>query len=222
MDEDFGGRYTVVGIMGNRQQRIERRAFINFCSMAALGMATAFMLALPAQAESRKQTAPLHPAVKYMQITAAELMKAQYRPSVKRFADIIGRRADVHAIAMYSLGRYQQQLSGKQKALYVRGVHQFMARYFADQAHRYRVKKAIIEQTPRKEGNHWLVRSKVTLTDGRSYNVTWKLNKTRAGWRVRDVKVMGFSLTFLQRGLFYKFLQKKNGDVGALVMALNR
>ncbi len=176
----------------------------------------------PALAGSAKAATPLHPAVRYMQVTAAELMKAQYRPSVKRFADILARRADVHAIAMYSLGRYRQQLPKKQKALYVRGVHQFMARYFADQAHRYRVKKAIIEQTPRKVGNDWLVRSKVTLNDGRSYNVTWKLNKTRAGWRVRDVKVMGFSLTFLQRGLFYKFLQKKNGDVGALVMALNR
>ena len=173
-------------------------------------------------AGSTKAARPLHPAVRYMKITAAELLRAQYHPSVKRFADILARRADVHAIAMYSLGRYQRQLPKRQQELYVRGVHQFMARYFADQAHRYHVKKAIIEQTPHKVGNDWLVRSKVTLDNGHSYNVTWKLNKTRLGWRVRDVKVMGFSLTFLQRGLFYKFLQKKNGDVGALVMALNR
>ena len=192
------------------------------CAASFVGAATLASLSTPARAGKAKAATPLHPAVKYMQSTAAELLRAQYRPTVKRFAGILARRADVHGIAMYSLGRYRQQLPKRQKALYVRGVHQFMARYFADQAHRYRVKKAIIEQTPRKEGDNWLVRSKVTLDTGSSYNVTWKLRKTRAGWRVMDVRVMGFSLTFLQRGLFYKFLQKKRGDVGALVMALNR
>ena len=183
------------------------------------GVAGAFA---PAVAGSAKAATPLHPTVKYMQATAAELMRVQNRPSARRFADVIRRRADVHAIAMYSLGRYKAQLPRKQKALYVKGVRQFMARYFADQARKYRVKKAVIEQTPRKDGDNWLVRSKVTLDTGQSYVVTWKLHRTRFGWRVVDVKVMGFSLSFLQRGLFYKFLQKKNGDVGALVMALNR
>ncbi len=208
--------------MNDNARRIARRKVAAAGAALTFGILGAFTVAAPARAGSAKAATPMHPAVKYMQVTATELLKAQYRPSVKRFADILARRADVHSIAMYSLGRYQQQLPKKQKALYVRGVHQFMARYFADQAHRYRVKKAIIEQTPRKVGNDWLVRSKVTLDNGSSYNVTWKLKKTRVGWRVRDVKVMGFSLTFLQRGLFYKFLQKKRGDVGALVAALNR
>ena len=178
--------------------------------------------AAPVQAASAKAATPLHPSVKYMQATAVELLRLQKKPTVAKFADVIRRRADVHAIAMYSLGRYKAQLPVRQKALYVKGVQQFMARYFTDQARKYHVKKAVIERTPRKEGNSWLVRSKVTLDSGQSYMVTWKLNRTRFGWRVVDVKVMGFSLRFLQRGLFYRFLQKKNGDVGALVMALNR
>ena len=189
-----------------------------------LGGLWAGLLAAPLQAEaaSARAATPLHPSVKYMKATAVELLRAQKAPSVSKFADIIRRRADVQAIAMYSLGRYKAKLPRRQKALYVKGVQQFMARYFADQARKYYVKKAIIEQTPRKEGDNWLVRSKVTLDTGQSYVVTWKLRRTRFGWRVVDVKVMGFSLRFLQRGLFYQFLQKKNGDVGALVMALNR
>ena len=37
-----------------------------------------------------------------------------------------------------------------------------------------------------------------------------------------DVKVLGFSLVYLQRGIFTSFISKRNGDVGQLVIALNR
>jgi hypothetical protein len=33
---------------------------------------------------------------------------------------------------------------------------------------------------------------------------------------------MGFSLIYLQRGIFTSFLSKRNGDVSELVAALNR
>lgn len=203
-------------MMGNK-------LFHSGAAMLIGGLWAGLMVTTPqVQAASARAATPLHPTVKYMQATAAELLRAQAKPSARRFADIIRRRADVHAIAMYSLGRYKAQLPARQKALYVKGVQQFMARYFADQARKYHVEKAVIEQTPRKSGDNWLVRSKVTLDSGQSYLVTWKLHRTRFGWRVVDVNVMGFSLRFLQKGLFYRFLQKKNGDVNALVMALNR
>ncbi len=188
----------------------------------AFWLATSLAFSPAAQAGNTKAATPLHPAVKYMQATATDLLRAQRKGTRKAFADVLARRADVDGIAMYSIGRYRGQLGKKQKTLYVRGVHQFMARYFAMQSKKYRVKKAVIEQTPRQQGKDWLVRSRVWLDNGSSYTPVWKLRKTRFGWRVVDVKVMGFSLTYLQRGLFYKFLQKRQGDVGALVMALNR
>ncbi len=201
-------------------------AFAMTLAMSLAMLLTMFLAMFPAASQARAGSAraavPVHPAVKYMQATATDLLRAQRKGTQKAFADVLRRRADVHAIAMYSIGRYRGQLSGQRKALYVRGVHQFMARYFADQARKYHVKKAIIEETPRQQGENWLVRSKVWLTNGSSYVATWKLHKTRVGWRVLDVKVLGFSLSYLQRGLFYKYLQKKQGDVGALVMALNR
>jgi len=39
---------------------------------------------------------------------------------------------------------------------------------------------------------------------------------------VLDAKVLGFSLVYLQRGLFTSFVSKRNGNVGELVAALNR
>ncbi|GEM_PF-6781678 len=188
-----------------------------------LGMGLLLAASLHGTAHAgQAQAAGLHPAVQYMQATATDLLRAQRKGTHKAFADVLRRRADVHSIAMFSIGRYRTQLDRKQRPLYVRGVHQFMARYFADQSQRYRVTKAVIEKTPRQDGDAWLVRSKVWLANGSTYTPVWKLRKTRVGWRVVDVKVMGFSLSYLQRSLFYKYLQRKQGDVGALVMALNR
>ncbi len=178
--------------------------------------------ATQAHAGSARAATPPHPAVKYMQATAAELLRAHRRASKKGFLRVLERRADVHAIAMYSLGRYQRQLPRNQRNLYIRGVKHFMAKYFADQSRTYRIRKAAIDPTPQRSGKDWLVRSQVELEDGSRYNVVWSLRKTRHGWRVLDAKVLGFSLSFLQRGLFYRFLNRRQGDVRALVMVLNR
>jgi phospholipid transport system substrate-binding protein len=39
---------------------------------------------------------------------------------------------------------------------------------------------------------------------------------------VRDAKVLGFSMVYMQRGLFTSFISKRNGDVEQLVAALTR
>ena len=57
---------------------------------------------------------------------------------------------------------------------------------------------------------------------GKVYTVTWYLTWREGRYRVSDVKVLGFSLVYLQRNLFTSFIAKKNGDVSQLVAALNR
>ena len=42
------------------------------------------------------------------------------------------------------------------------------------------------------------------------------------GYKVLDAKVIGFSLVYLQRGIFTSFVSKRNGNVAELVTALNR
>ena len=97
-----------------------------------------------------------------------------------------------------------------------------MARYFADQTRTLRVVKSEIDPKAKPNGKDMMVKTRVWLESGKKYNVVWRLGKRRNSWRVVDVKVLGFSLTFLQRGIFQKFLSKKDGDVNALVTALNR
>ncbi len=164
-----------------------------------------------------------HPAAKYMQGVAAELIRAQKKGSISAFRKVLQRHADIDSIALYSLGRYKPNLQNSKRSAYYRGVREFMARYFADQSRKYRVKKAVIHEKVRTDSSgHFLVGSTVTLTSGTSYNVTWQISHQRGRYKVNDVTVLGFSMTFLQRGIFYRYLSKRNGDVNALIAALNR
>ncbi|HHN68092.1 MAG TPA: ABC transporter substrate-binding protein [Thermopetrobacter sp.] len=176
----------------------------------------------PAAAAEARAAVNLHPSVRYMQNVARDLLRAQRVGTRRAFIGVISRHADVPSIASYALGRYRGKLRPGRKATYYRAVVRFMARYFATEAPKYPVARSFIEKQPRRDGANWLVRSRVDLKTGGSYEIIWTLAPRRGGYRIVDVKVMGFSLSVMQRGIFYEYLQKKNGDVEALIAALYR
>jgi ABC-type transporter MlaC component len=96
-----------------------------------------------------------------------------------------------------------------------------MARYFADQSRDYVVSKYVVGEAE-VDGKDISVDTKVYLMNGQSYTVVWRLGKKGSGFKVEDAKVLGFSLIYLQRGIFTSFLSKRSGDVAQLVAALNR
>ena len=160
-------------------------------------------------------------AVAYMKKVAKDMLAAHRQGTVASFKRAILRHADVPGIADYSLGQYRSKLSPAQKQSYYSGAATFMARYFADQSREYVVSKYEIGDADT-DGNDINVDTKVYLMNGQSYTVVWRLGKRGAGFKVEDAKVMGFSLTYLQRGIFTSFLAKRDGDVSQLVAALNR
>jgi len=166
--------------------------------------------------------AATHSAVKYMEKVAADLLKAQEIGSPAAFRRMILRHADLPYIAMYSLGRYRGDLANGQKKDYYNGVNAFMGRYFADQTRKYRVAKADINANVRNDGDDVLVLTQVTLTNGSTYNVEWRLRPKGKSFKIADVKVLGFSMIYLQRGIFSSYIKEKGGNVGALITALNR
>ena len=160
-------------------------------------------------------------AVTYMQKVAKDMLAAHRQGTVASFKRAILRHADVPGIADYSLGQYRSKLSPAQKQAYYSGTATFMARYFADQSRDYVVSKYEIGEADT-SGEDINVDTKVYLLNGQSYTVVWRLGKRGAGFKVEDAKVLGFSLTYLQRGIFTSFLSKRDGDVAQLVAALNR
>jgi phospholipid transport system substrate-binding protein len=163
-----------------------------------------------------------HPSLAYMRSVAKDLLNAHRLGTVASFLRAIQRHADVTNIGNYSLGQYQGKLSGGQKPRYYKGVATFMARYFADQSREFPVAKYEIGEATVDANKEILIASKVYLMSGQVYNVTWRLAWRGKGYKVVDAKMLGFSLVYLQRGIFQSYLSKRNGDVNALVAALNR
>lgn len=179
---------------------------------AVFGLAAA--LATPALAADSA-------AITYMRKVAKDMLNAHRQGTVAAFKRAIQRHADVPAIADYSLGQYRPKLPASQKQAYYTGTVNFMSRYFADQSREYTVAKYELGQAD-EDGKDITVQTKVFLMSGQTYTVVWKLVKKGSGYKVADAKVMGFSLIYLQRGIFTSFLSKRNGDVAQLVTALNR
>ncbi len=178
------------------------------------------VLATPVLAR-RAEAAAEEQALAYMSKVAKDMLNAHRQGTVASFKRAIQRHADVRTIAEYSLGQYRPRLPASQREAYYTGTATFMARYFADQSREYVVAKYEIGQA-NADGKDVSVQTKVYLMSGQSYTVVWKLTPRMGGFKVADAKVLGFSLIYLQRGIFTSFLSKRNGDVTELVAALNR
>jgi phospholipid transport system substrate-binding protein len=162
-----------------------------------------------------------HPALVYMRSVARDLLNANRQGTVSAFREAIARHADVAAIAEYSLGQYKDKITSAQRSSYYAGVETFMARYFADQSREYQVAKYEIGEATA-DGQDVLIDSKVFLMSGQSYTVQWRLTWRHGRYVVSDAKVLGFSMVYMQRGLFTSFITKRNGDLAQLIAALNR
>jgi ABC-type transporter MlaC component len=72
------------------------------------------------------------------------------------------------------------------------------------------------------EGKAVKISSKVFMLSGQTYTVQWTLGWIGGRYKVTDAKVLGFSLVYMQRGIFTSYISKRKGDVNQLVAALNR
>jgi phospholipid transport system substrate-binding protein len=162
-----------------------------------------------------------HPSITYMRQAGSDLLNAHRQGTVASFLRAIQRYADVPTIALYSLGSYKDKLTEAQRQTYYRGVAVFMARYFADQSREYPVAKYEIGDAEAQDDKEVLVDTKVYLLSGQTYKVSWRLAWRGKGYKIVDAKVLGFSMVFLQRGIFTSYLSKRNGDISQLVAALN-
>jgi phospholipid transport system substrate-binding protein len=189
---------------------LSRRAF--FKAGAAVAMAAAGASA--AQAGDKN-----HPSVAFMKKVGKDLLEAHRQGTVASFLTVIQRYADVPEIALYSLGQYKGNLGAGQRPRYFKGVAIFMSRYFADQSREYPIAKYEVGEATQ-DGKDVMVTSRIFLLSGQTYNVTWRLVWRNKGYKVADAKVLGFSMIYMQRGIFTSYLSKRKGDLLQLMNAL--
>ncbi|MGI9482128.1 MAG: ABC transporter substrate-binding protein [Hyphomicrobiales bacterium] len=170
----------------------------------------------------RVDAARVDPAAKFMQRVANDLQAAGRLGSRNAFHKSIQKYADISYIGTVSLGVYLPKLKKSKKKDYYNGVKRFMAKYFAIQSRNYKVTKAQILSQSKKQGRNILVDSRVYLSNGKSYKVTWKLVRSGKSYRVQDARVLGFWLTPFLRDAFVGYVKQNRGNVNSLIVALKR
>jgi phospholipid transport system substrate-binding protein len=162
-----------------------------------------------------------HPSVSYMRQVGKELLSAHRSGTVPSFLRVVQRYADVPAISENALGKYSGKLQSGQRSRYQRGVAVYMARYFALQSRDYTVAKYEVGDATVDNNKDVIVESKVFLLTGQTYSVAWRLVWKGGKYKIRDARVLGFWLTSFQRSDFTNYLDKRNGDINKLIVALS-
>jgi phospholipid transport system substrate-binding protein len=202
---------TLIGTL--RQARVAYRPRL----LAVLGSACAAWLALaPTPAAAADE------AVKFMAKVGRELMAAARTRSPGIMAGVIKRYGDVSYIGLYSLGSYRSRLPETEHSSYYDGMVRFIGRYAATYAPKYPVARVEWANDSVRSSEGIMVDSTVTLEDGSTYDVRWKLSKHAGTYRVRDAMVAGFWMTPFLRTMFEDYIAQNGGNPRALVAVLNR
>ncbi len=191
------------------------RRFLLGAVLAGLCLGISGLCDSPAQAKA-------DPVVRFMNRVKGPLIRAARNASRVQFLGVIRRYGDIYGIGYYSLGYYQKRLPRSRRYAYFRGVGRFMARYLAKQTRKYPIVRADIGRTSWRDGKSHYVDSRIYLKGGSAYSVRWEIKRTKRGYRIANVRVVGFWLMWFQRRLFQHFIAKSGGSVTALVRALNR
>lgn len=162
------------------------------------------------------------PPARYMQRVAKELVAAARSGSQSAFAETLRRHADVTSIGLYSLGSYVNRLPQAERPPYYSGMVNFIARYAAKEAPKYPVASAVVTGQTEETKSGVYVDSKVTLTNGTSYDVRWLLVRRGGAYKIRDAEVLGFWMSPFLKNLFEKYIDENGGNPRALVVALTR
>jgi phospholipid transport system substrate-binding protein len=98
----------------------------------------------------------------------------------------------------------------------------FIGRYAASEAPKYGVARVEWANQSFRGSSGIMVDSRVTLTDGSSYDVRWLLFKYGSSYKVRDAMVLSFWMTPFLKNLFEDYIAKNGGNPRALMVALSR
>jgi ABC-type transporter MlaC component len=160
-----------------------------------------------------------HPSVAFMRQVAKELLAAHRQGTTPAFLRVIQRYADLPEISQYSLGKYSEKLQKTQKSRFHRAVATYMARVLAMGSRDYTISKYEIGDATIDKDKDVIVTSKVYLVTGQAYSVGWHLVWRGGRYKVRDIRIIIWLIP-QQKSEFVTFLNKYNGDINRLILAL--
>jgi phospholipid transport system substrate-binding protein len=138
-------------------------------------------------------------------------MSAARSGSANAFAGAASRYTDLHGIALFALGPHRSQLKKSREAEYVSLTRGYIGRFMAENSSRLAGSGLRVTDC---SGEKSAMTVNTQLSNGRK--IIFKVYKTKAGYRVRDVNVSSVWLAQQLRSKFISVIRRGNGDIDAL------
>jgi phospholipid transport system substrate-binding protein len=151
------------------------------------------------------------PAEGFVRSAGNAMMGAARRKSPDAFAGVASRYTDLNAIALFALGPHRSRLQRSREAEYLSLTRTFIGRFMAKHADRFDGTSLSVASC---NGTTQAFTVNATLSDGQK--LVFRLNRTRNGYKVRDLNVSSIWLAQQLRSTFVSVLQRNNGNVDAL------
>ncbi len=140
----------------------------------------------------------------------------------EQFRALLVDRADIPAIATFSLGRFARRLPERDRIDYYGLVAAYISSIFATHAIGLGGEEVAITGSLRRSERELLVNSKVKFASGRSLAVDWRVTETDGVFKVFDVSINGIWLAIQQRSEFMSVIKRGGGTVEALLAHLRK
>ncbi|MEO1608643.1 MAG: ABC transporter substrate-binding protein [Pseudomonadota bacterium] len=169
-------------------------------------------------------------AHRFMRTVANKLQAAQRKPELldraASFTNVVKSYAHLGKIGHAALGDYQNQLRKNQRDIYYAGMAGWIGYYAAGEAIKYPVKKVLLTTTAKRDGNYYIIDSKVELENAEVYDVRWFLVRFEQSFKVVEVQIdIGLGLTDITpylRSIFVDHIEENDKSVANLVATLAR
>jgi phospholipid transport system substrate-binding protein len=131
--------------------------------------------------------------------------------SATAFAAAAARYSDMHAIAIFALGRYRKLLPASREAEYVRLTKTFMGQFMLKYSSDFRVGKMTIIDCSGPPSN-----ISINARTSSGDRVSFRVYRARQGYLIRDIKVSSIWLVQQMRSTFVGTISRTNGDIEEL------
>ena len=167
-------------------------------------------------------------ATQFIQATGADLirlMAGAHDPATRRqrLTPFIDQVVDVNGVARFCIGRGWQAASADQRSTYLRLFRLVLVNSIAGHLGDYEpgaVTIATGRASPRPEG--MLVPTTISRPNNQPVMIGWLVADTGGQPKIIDVMAEGVSLRVTQRSDYAAFMNRNNGQVSALIDALQR
>lgn len=137
-----------------------------------------------------------------------------------RFQALIDRYFDIPVIARFALGPYWQTSSEAERRQFTKTFEDHLVRSYVNRFNDYRGETFRITADRIQDGRIIVSGEIVRASAGAPVPMDWIVQETPSGLRIRDVAISGISLALTYRNEFSSVVQRNNGQVAALIDAL--